>query len=81
MKSSRVKIKIDKQRLEFVRYWVRYIKTHSSETWSLQQKMLIDSILLGADQNIDRYLRLKKLARKVHAHLRKKIKGNIRTFT
>ena len=32
-----------KERLAFVKYWANYIKTHSGENWSKQQKMLIDS--------------------------------------
>jgi hypothetical protein len=32
-----------KERLEFIKYWVNYIKTHTDEEWSEQQNMLIDS--------------------------------------
>jgi len=31
------------ERLEFIKFWVNYIKTHSDEEWSTQQKMLINS--------------------------------------
>ena len=31
------------ERLEFIDYWVEYIKTHSDEEWSRQQNVLIDS--------------------------------------
>lgn len=31
------------ERLEFIKFWAEYIKTHSDENWSRQQNMLIDS--------------------------------------
>ncbi|GBE19809.1 hypothetical protein BMS3Abin17_00538 [archaeon BMS3Abin17] len=30
-------------RLNFIKFWANYIKTHSDKEWSEQQKMLIDS--------------------------------------
>lgn len=30
-------------RLNFVKFWANYIKTHSDKDWSEQQKILIDS--------------------------------------
>jgi len=30
-------------RREFIIYWARYVKTHSDEEWSEQQRKLIDS--------------------------------------
>lgn len=32
-----------KERLWFINYWTEYIKSHSDEDWSKQQKVLIDS--------------------------------------
>jgi len=32
-------------RLNFIKYWVEYIKTHKDEEWSEQQNMLINSVL------------------------------------
>ena len=32
-----------RERLEFIDFWVNYIKTHSDKEWSSQQKILIDS--------------------------------------
>jgi len=29
-------------RLNFVKFWANYIKTHSDEEWSEQQRVLID---------------------------------------
>lgn len=31
------------ERLEFIKFWAEYIKTHSDKNWSQQQNMLIDS--------------------------------------
>ena len=31
------------ERLWFIDYWVKYMKSHSDEEWSAQQKTLIDS--------------------------------------
>ena len=33
-------------RLNFVKFWANYVKTHSDKKWSKQQNMLIDSQLL-----------------------------------
>jgi hypothetical protein len=52
-------------RLQFVRLWVDYMKTHSNKVWSRQQAMLINSQLIGADQNVKRYLDVKTMGRKV----------------
>jgi len=32
-------------RMNFVRYWAEYVRTHDDEDWSKQQKVLIDSQL------------------------------------
>ena len=32
-----------KERLEFIKFWADYVKTHKDEDWSEQQNMLIDS--------------------------------------
>ena len=37
-------------RLNFVRYWAEYVKTHPDEIWSRQQNKLINSILKSATQ-------------------------------
>ncbi len=60
---------IYEERLEFVRYWAKYVKTHDPEDWSTQQKILIDSILRNANQDKELYLKIKKIARE--AGLRK----------
>ena len=53
MKVSEVKVDLNelrkfkeqnaKERLEFIDFWVNYIKTHSDKEWSSQQKVLIDA--------------------------------------
>jgi hypothetical protein len=36
--------KTNKQdRINFVKFWAEYVRTHSDEEWSKQQKVLIDS--------------------------------------
>jgi hypothetical protein len=32
-----------KERMEFVRLWAKYVREHSDREWSEQQKTLIDS--------------------------------------
>ncbi len=34
-----------RQREEFIDFWVDYIKTHPDEEWSRQQNLLINSVL------------------------------------
>jgi hypothetical protein len=35
--------KNDKERLDFVRYWAKWVKTHSDKEWSKPQNILINS--------------------------------------
>jgi hypothetical protein len=35
-----------KERLEFIDFWVNYIKTHSDKEWSEQQNIIIDSQIM-----------------------------------
>ncbi len=32
-------------RINFVKYWVKYMKTHSDKEWSRQQNILINSVI------------------------------------
>ena len=34
-----------RERLDFIKFWANYIKTHSDEEWSKQQNILINSII------------------------------------
>lgn len=47
MKKKRIFLKPGKdnkeERLNFVEFWVDYIKTHSDKEWSKQQNVIIDS--------------------------------------
>ena len=53
MKASEVKVDLEelksfkarnaKERLEFIDFWVNYMKNHKDEDWSGQQDFLIDS--------------------------------------
>ena len=37
------------ERLEFIKFWAEYVKTHSDEDWSKQQNILIDSQIESAN--------------------------------
>ena len=52
-------------RLNYVRFWADYVKTHSDKEWSRQQNILINSIMKNA--------RYSKLTRNQYL----KIKGEI----
>jgi len=55
MKASDVKVNLEemkkfkaenaRERLEFIDFWVNYMKTHSDEDWSRQQNIVVDSQL------------------------------------
>ena len=40
-----------RERLEFIRFWVNYMKTHPDKEWSSQQKELIDDVESRLTQN------------------------------
>jgi hypothetical protein len=33
----------EEERINFIKYWVNYIKTHSDKEWSKQQNVVINS--------------------------------------
>jgi hypothetical protein len=53
MKAEDVKVDLDelrkfkiqnaKERLEFIDFWVKYMKEHNDKEWSKQQNIIIDS--------------------------------------
>lgn len=45
----------EEDRMNFVKYWAEYVRTHDDEDWSKQQKILIDSQIENA-----RYIGLTK---------------------
>ena len=38
----------EEDRMNFISFWAEYIRTHSDEEWSKQQKVLIDSQIENA---------------------------------
>ncbi len=48
-----------KQRMEFVKFWANYVKTHPDRDWSRQQAVLIDSQIQGSRQLMTKELFLK----------------------
>lgn len=49
-------------RLNFVRYWADYVRTHPDKVWSKQQNILINSAIKNARAvklNAKQYLKLK----------------------
>jgi len=46
MSSLKEELKINNQdRIWFVKYWAKYMRTHSDKDWSKQQKYFIDSLI------------------------------------
>lgn len=49
-----------RQREEFIDFWVNYMKTHSDKDWSRQQNVLINSVLKSCTQlSREEYTQLK----------------------
>jgi hypothetical protein len=49
-----------KERLNFIKYWADYVRTHPDKVWSRQQNILINSQLKSAAQITPKqYLRIK----------------------
>ena len=38
----------NEDRMNFVRYWANYVKTHPDKVWSRQQNILINSMIQSA---------------------------------
>jgi len=51
-------------RLAFVRFWADYVRKNPNEVWSKQQVGLINSLLKTANQDVELYNRVKKIARR-----------------
>ena len=64
--------KIDKERLEFVRSWAKYVKETDPMIWPRQQKSLIDQVLKNANQDVELYLKVKEIAKKIRERLSQK---------
>lgn len=52
------------QRLGFVEFWADYIKKTPNKVWSKQQADFINSVLKGANQDKDLYLKVKEAVKK-----------------
>ena len=60
MASSREMDSINRQRIEWVRYWVDYMKKNPNEVWSKQQADFINSVMRSADVSPGNYMEIKK---------------------
>lgn len=49
------------ERLNFVRLWANYVRTHTNSEWSMQQAMLINSQMAGKP-DIKAYLKMKRIS-------------------
>ncbi|MDP3917243.1 MAG: hypothetical protein Q8Q42_03065 [Nanoarchaeota archaeon] len=50
-------------RMNFVKYWARYVKTHSDKEWSEQRNVIVNSQLQSAKAvslTREQYLKIKK---------------------
>ena len=50
------------ERMNFVKYWANYVRTHSDKEWSRQQNILINSLMQNAKNSKltkEEYLRIK----------------------
>ena len=52
------------QRKWFVKYWANYMKSVPNKEWSRQQNIVIDSQLMSATKDRDRYMKIKNAMRK-----------------
>jgi len=51
-------------RIGFVEYWADYVKRNPNKVWSKQQADFINSVLKGANQDKDLYLKVKEAIKK-----------------
>ena len=58
------KMKNQKQRMDFVDYWAKYVRTHSDKEWSRQQNVIINSCLSSAMITAEQFLKMKDHERK-----------------
>ncbi|OGM03209.1 hypothetical protein A3K72_00345 [Candidatus Woesearchaeota archaeon RBG_13_36_6] len=52
----------NRDRMNFVKYWADYVRTHPDDLWSKQQNVLIDSQISGARRfkhSPKKYLKIK----------------------
>lgn len=56
------KEKNKKERMKFVEFWAEYVRTHPDKEWSMQQNVLINSIMQNAKKPMitrEQYLEIK----------------------
>ena len=51
----------ERERLEFVRKWAEYVRTHPDQEWSHQQNLIINSALQTASMSKEHYLSMKTM--------------------
>ena len=49
----------NRERMEFVRKWADYVRTHDDKDWSRQQNVIINSCLKTASMTAEQFLRMK----------------------
>ncbi len=49
----------NRERLEFVDLWSRYVLEHDDREWSRQQNIIINSCIKSSTMSRDEYLRMK----------------------
>ncbi len=49
----------NRERMEFVRKWADYVRTHDDKDWSKQQNVIINSCLKTASMTKEQFLRMK----------------------
>lgn len=52
------------QRLGFVEFWADYVKKTPNKVWSKQQADFINSVLKGANQDKELYMKVKEIMKK-----------------
>jgi len=63
-------------RMNFVEFWVDYIRTHSDREWSRQQKVLIDSQVKNAKKQLIKlisvkdYLEIKEIEKRIRSSIK-----------
>lgn len=63
-------MRVDEERLKFVRYWAKIVKTTDPKYWSEQQRDLIDAMIKSANQDVELYLKVKRISKKIAQELK-----------
>lgn len=58
-KLSEIKKENQKERLEFVDRWAKYVLEHDDMEWSRQQNIIINSCLKSSNMTKEEYLKMK----------------------